>query len=428
MMNSYIIEPSSAHYAEALGSKDAVAGLMLGATPLFALTSCIAYSYWTNYNYRNPLLFAGILQFLGNFCYANAYAYQSIELCLIGRAMTGLGAPRIINRRYVADATPFKLRTMTSAMFAMAMAVGSACGPGMAILLDMVPEFQFHLPFLETQYFNGMTGPGYFMSLNWFMYTLCIASFFTEPTRSGLEELKKREGQLDEVDEVELAMMSLADGKVMRVSESGTFDGTFDCSLLKRQDSRIMSYFNTAKTKTVGRIHCCSCLQHMTKPVVICMSLIFMKRITLESIVGSTSIITKNRYGWTIKNVGALHLANGIIVIPVSIFSGYLSTLFEDRYMMIWFMSITLLGMTFLFDPTDLVNHDNNTTYNEGQFWAVGPARYITGSLIAFSGVEACESYIASLISKVVPSALAQGTFNSGLLATLVGTVRTLLD
>ena len=99
MMNSYIIEPSSAHYAEALGSLDAVAGLMLGATPLFALTSCIAYSFWTNYNYRNPLLFAGVLQFLGNFMYANAYAYKSVELCLLGRAMTGLGAPRIINRR-----------------------------------------------------------------------------------------------------------------------------------------------------------------------------------------------------------------------------------------------------------------------------------------------------------------------------------------
>ena len=48
--------------------------------------------------------------------------------------------------------------------------------------------------------------------------------------------------------------------------------------------------------------------------------------------------------------------------------------------------------------------------------------RYITGSLIAFSGIEACESYVASLMSKVVPSALAQGTFNSGLLATLVAT------
>merc|ERR1712194_777344 len=53
---------------------------------------------------------------------------------------------------------------------------------------------------------------------------------------------------------------------------------------------------------------------------------------------------------------------------------------------------------------------------------AVVPVRYISGSLIAFSGIEACESFVASLMSKVVPSALAQGTFNSGLLATLVGT------
>ena len=35
---------------------------------------------------------------------------------------------------------------------------------------------------------------------------------------------------------------------------------------------------------------------------------------------------------------------------------------------------------------------------------------------------EACESYVASLMSKLVPSALAVGTFNSGLLETLVGT------
>jgi hypothetical protein len=110
------------------------------------------------------------------------------------------------------------------------------------------------------------------------------------------------------------------------------------------------------------------------------------------------------------------------VVIPVSIFSGYLSTLFEDRYMSIWFLLITLVGMSFLFDPTDLVNLEGSETFNEGHPMAVGPARYVTGSLIAFSGIEACESYIASLMSKVVPSALAQGTLNSGLLATLVGT------
>jgi hypothetical protein len=101
MMNSYIIEPSSAYYAEELGSSDAVAGLMIGAAPLFALFSCIGYSYWTNDNYKRPLLFAGTLQFIGNLLYANALSYRRVELCLIGRAVTGLGAPRVINRRYV---------------------------------------------------------------------------------------------------------------------------------------------------------------------------------------------------------------------------------------------------------------------------------------------------------------------------------------
>jgi hypothetical protein len=100
MMNSYIIEPSSAYYAEELGSSDAMAGLMIGAAPLFALFSCIGYSYWTNDNYKSPLLFAGTLQFIGNLLYANALSYRRVELCLIGRAVTGLGAPRVINRRY----------------------------------------------------------------------------------------------------------------------------------------------------------------------------------------------------------------------------------------------------------------------------------------------------------------------------------------
>ena len=42
----------------------------------------------------------------------------------------------------------------------------------MAIVLDNMNEFTFYLPGIGTQYFNGMTGPGYFMALNWFIYTV----------------------------------------------------------------------------------------------------------------------------------------------------------------------------------------------------------------------------------------------------------------
>jgi len=319
----------------------------------------------------------------------------------------------------------------------MATALGAALGPGVAILLDKMKEFEFYLPLLKEQYFNGMTGPGYFMALNWFIYSVCIVFFFGEPTRSGLDELRKREEAGDSsknesllINEVELSAIS--DSKttdrsslddVLDEQESLQDDEDLDEESLKFDDDVSHAAVDSTEHEKGYRYHYYYCIKNMTKPVILCMSLIFMKRIALESIVGSTSIITKNRYGWSIKNVGTLHLVNGIIVIPVSIFSGYLSTMYEDRYMSIWFLAITLFGMAFLLDPTDLVNHEDSETYNEGMHMAVGPYRYITGSLIAFSGIEACESYVASLMSKVVPSALAVGTFNSGLLATLVGTV-----
>ena len=115
-------------------------------------------------------------------------------------------------------------------------------------------------------------------------------------------------------------------------------------------------------------------------------------------------------------------MVNGLIVIPVSIFAGYLSQYREDRYLAMWFMGITSLGLLAMVDFTDLADTESSDTYNYDLPLSVGPAQYIVGSLIAFSGVEACESFVASLMSKCVPSSLAVGTFNSGLLATLVGT------
>lgn len=417
MMNNYIIEPSSAYYANALGSSDALSGIMIGAAPWFAMVSAVGYSYWTNHNYKCPIIFAGCLQLIGNFMYANAYSYSSMSMCLFGRVLTGLGAPRIINRRYVADATPFSLRTAASAAFAMATALGAALGPGMAIVLDNVEEFEFSIPFLEQQYFNAMTGPGYFMALCWGIYTVVIILFFEEPTRSGLEELREREeaGVIKGIDPKPVTLLDRQDTLL-------TIEEGYESDASENETDVSSTYFREQPGKQ--RWICCSCLQHMTTPVIITMSLIFMKRIALEAIVGSTSVITKNRFGWKIQNVGTLHLVNGVIVIPVSALSGWLSTFYEDRYMAIWFLCITLVGMGCLFDPTDLGESPGSVTYNAEDDLSVGPIRYIAGSLIAFSGIEACESFVASLMSKVVPSALAQGTFNSGLLTTLVGTVR----
>lgn len=390
MMNNYIIEPSSAYYANALGTSDALSGIMIGGAAWFALISSVMYSFWTNHSYKNPILFSAVLQMVGNLLYATAFSFGSMSLCLLGRALTGLGAPRVINRRYVADATPFQYRTIASAAFCLATAIGSALGPGFAIILDAIPDWD--VEFLGIRhYWNGMTAPGYFMAAMWLLYAITVLFTFHEPLRSGLAELKRREKAQALIHEVE------SDDEDADSVGSGTNDRVY-------RNEAVFSFW-----------------PGLTRAVLLTMSLIFMKRVALESIVGSTSVITKNRYGWSIQNVGTLHLVNGILVIPVSAFAGWLSTRYEDRVLATAFLVLTLAGMLPLIDITDFQGAEAQG-YNEDQILSVGPIKYIAGSLIAFSGIEACEAYVASLMSKVVPSSLATGTFNSGLFATLVGT------
>ncbi|CAJ1965902.1 unnamed protein product [Cylindrotheca closterium] len=410
MMNNYIIEPSSAYYANALGSSDALSGIMMGMAPWFALMSAVGYSVWTNKSYYHPIVFSGILQVIGNTLYGAALGYRSMTMCLIGRGIAGLGAPRIINRRYIADSTPFAYRTLINTAFAMTTAIGAASGPGAAILLDMVPEFQFTLPILGVQSFNGMTGPGFVMALLWSLYLIVIVVSFKEPNRSGLAELKQREAKAAGADHDE----PLTPKGFTTVPSADDFDDDISIGSLS-----VASHVEESKVSKHTPLYC---IKNMNCATILCMSLIFMKRIALESIVGSTSVITKNRYAWSIRNVGALHLANGIIVIPVSVFAGWLSQFYEDRYLALWFMGITALGLLITTDLSDFVDTETYETYNYDSNFSVGPVQYVGGSLIAFSGVEACESFIASLMSKCVPSALAVGTFNSGVLATLVGT------
>eukprot|EP00957_Ditylum_brightwellii_P126596 9649046-Ditylum_brightwellii.AAC.1 len=142
---------------------------------------------------------------------------------------------------------------------------------------------------------------------------------------------------------------------------------------------------------------------------------------TVESLVSVTSALTKNRYGWRIEQVGTLGCINGILTIPISTFIGAMSQSVQDRVLMTWLVSIATFGMFLLIDISDLFGTPTES-YNEGNIFAVGERRYVMGYLITFCSLQAFDSVIASNLSKVIPTALASGTLNSGLLTTLVGT------
>jgi hypothetical protein len=60
-----------------------------------------------------------------------------VTYALVGRAMTGLGGPRGINRRYIADTASVESRTSVSAAFVACGALGMAVGPGLAVFLEV---------------------------------------------------------------------------------------------------------------------------------------------------------------------------------------------------------------------------------------------------------------------------------------------------
>jgi hypothetical protein len=444
MMNYYIVGPSSVQYANALGEADAMSGLIVGALPWAALISAFIYSIWSNKSYRAPLIASGVLLIAGNALYSTAYRHQSIALALCGRFVTGLGAPRSMNRRFIADTTPLASRTAANAAFSTATALGAAFGPATAIVLDNF-DFELDIPLYGTFYFNGLTGPGYVMSALWVIYLILLLFLFQEPVRSGL---------MEQVEKEEKNIVSSA-STIQAIPTIKTYPSDYEMSNLsrvtnfERGDSAVTNFERIDYgSNTDVQEYCASAVdnrgsfdsvyeqstyndargysfcsqvkfvrKHMTPAVYICMFLLFSKQFCVENLISATAMLTKNRYGWGLKKVGALGTVVGCLTIPISIFIGWISQYREDWILMIWLISIATIGMGLLIDPTDLVTTDTDT-YNEGDMFAVGPHRFYTGYVLVFCSIQAFDGVVGSVLSKVIPTALAAGEFSSSISVT----------
>lgn len=421
-VNYYVVEPSSTKYVNALGADDAMSGTLIGMMPLGAFISAIPFSIWTNRAFRPPFLVSAALLVVGNLLYAKALNHHSLKIALLGRFLAGLGAPKCIVRRYMADTTPLSLRTSANAGFGMAVAVGSALGPATAIMLSELNNHSWsgNIPIFGGVILNGLTGPGYFMALLWVFFFLMVLITFGEPDRQGLEEQKRRD-VLAPTNQTHASQTLIVAGS--GTASSGETPG-FSRGELQEEDgiirgksaqaggiARLSQWFAEVKEFTTL----------ITLPVRICLGLLFAKVFTIEALVSCTSALTKNRYGWTIAKVGTLGCINGLMVIPLSIGIGGLSMRYQDRVLMTMLVTLGCIGMFLLVDVSDLMATPTDT-YNKGNPLAVSPPRYVSGYFITYVSIQCFEGVIGSTLSKVIPTALATGTFNSGLLATLVDT------
>lgn len=88
--------------------------------------------------------------------------------------MCSFGSARAVNRRYISDCVPLKIRLQASAGFVSASALGMACGPALAGLLQTKLK-------IYGLTFNQNTLPGWVMCVAWLAYLFWLWISFKEP-------------------------------------------------------------------------------------------------------------------------------------------------------------------------------------------------------------------------------------------------------
>lgn len=360
-----------AKYVHALGGNDALSGLLIGMTPWAGLIAAFVYSVWSNRSFRQPLICSGIFLTLGSFLYANALQFQSLSMAMVGRFLTGLGSPCGLNVRFLADTVKKANRTAVSAILVTVSALGMSLGPFCAVLLDFI-DVDVNVPFFGEIMINGMTGPGFLMFFLWATYFVFLIIYFKESERVGLHEIAQTS---------KYSAPSL--GPSRSLDSVDTHDKTYyseDENDNLEEDDENESAFSK--------------LRYINEATVVCMGLKFIGKFTLEIMGCSVSLITRHRYNWSVKKIGALSFVNGLLIIPISTGVGYCSQYYTDITMLYWLLGISLFGLWLMFDVTDFGANPEQEGYNYQNPLAVTQWRYIAGIILEFCGSQAAQSVI----------------------------------
>ncbi|PWZ18049.1 SPX domain-containing membrane protein [Zea mays] len=440
MVNTYIIVPTADDYSVSLGAASTVCGVVIGSMAVAQIFSSVYFSAWSNKSYFKPLVFSSIVLFLGNVCYAMAYDMKSLTVLIIGRLLCGMGSARAVNRRYISDCVPARIRMQASAGFVSASALGMACGPALAGLL----QWKFKI-YMVT--FNQSTLPGWVMAVAWLLYLIWLWVSFKEPNRAtevneapqnpasgqtvdigqvenGLAQPllmdsvdKQNEDEDEEVDESEEAAddsrkPATSIGSAYRlltpsVKVLGYCYAKWLLLLISYFTNLALVYLNPNNGKGLVTL---IVLKKKSKPLEIEVQLLiyFMLKYAMEILLSESSVITNHYFSWNTSAVAIFLAILGLTVLPVNAVVGtYISNMFEDRQLLMVSQITLLVGIIFSFKVT--------STYSVVQ--------YVVSALVTFVSAEVLEGVNLSLLSSVMSSRLSRGTYNGGLLSTEAGTL-----
>lgn len=396
MVNTYVIVPTADNYSLSLGAAATVCGVIIGSMAVAQLFSSVYFSAWSNRSYLKPLVFSSIVLLVGNTLYAMAYDLNSIAVLLIGRLFCGLGSARAVNRRYISDCVPLKLRMQASAGFVSASALGMACGPALACL------FQTNFKIYKLT-FNEDTLPGWVMALLWLVYLLWLWISFREPLLETKENLVPQEANAGLL--INCTVDNGSTRPLLLNSEAKQKDENDDQELDNDdhdeddEDSKITH-------RPVTSIM--SAYRLLTPSVKVQLFVYFMLKYAMEILLAESSVITEYYFIWSTSRVAIFLACLGLTVLPVNIIVGnYISNIFEERQVLLASEIMVCIGI--------LLSFHILVPYSVPQ--------YVGSAIITFVAAEVLEGVNLSLLSRVMSSRLSRGTYNGGLLSTEAGTL-----
>ncbi|XP_049355822.1 SPX domain-containing membrane protein At4g22990-like isoform X2 [Solanum verrucosum] len=389
MINTYIVVPTADDYSISLGAAATVCGIVIGAMAVAQVFSSVYFSAWSNRSYFRPLVFSSIVLFVGNVMYALAYDLKSIPVLLIGRIFCGLGSARAVNRRYISDCVPLRIRMQASAGFVSASALGMACGPALAGLL----QTNFKIYKLT---FNQDTLPGWVMAFAWLIYLIWLWISFREPAQEKDEVNNVPQKSNAENDALERGVVQPLLLKSVGDEQDNEGDQEGDGSEEAQEESR-------HPANSIVEAY-----RLLTPSVKVQLLIYFMLKYAMEVLLSESSVVTTYYFSWSTSTVAIFLACLGLTVLPVNILVGsYISNIFEDRQILLASEIMVCLGILLSFQVI--------IPYSVPQ--------YVCSGLLMFVSAEVLEGVNLSLLSRVMSSRLSRGTYNGGLLSTEAGTI-----
>jgi hypothetical protein len=186
MTNYNVIIPMLDAFCVHLGVPNSLSGAIIGCADIMAILVSVGYSIWTNHSFKQPLIFASIVCVAGNVLVTLAYDRGGLLMLFLGRLLTGTGAARALNRRYIADFVSIEGRTSASIGFVAASAAGMALGPFLSVPLTAMLDRYGDDWKIGGLTMNVITVSGWLMVVTWAVFSIVVVLVFDEPLQKKI--------------------------------------------------------------------------------------------------------------------------------------------------------------------------------------------------------------------------------------------------